>query len=288
MTSEYMNNHQPLLLGIDGGASKTILRLEDSAGNLLGEVTTGPANIQLDCKRAWQSILEGLNQLKSAAGSPIYAVAGVAGTEVPEALATFLATPHPFAKLTVLSDAELACVAAHGGKDGGIVVAGTGMIALKRVQGQVKRISGWGFPHDDEGGGAWLGLQAVRATLQWLDGRAEPSALAEAVHGHFKCSQAQLVTWATQANATAYATLAPLVVQAAGEGDGAAILLLKQAAHIVETLIMRLDLADLPMALMGGLACYLQPYLSPMLQGKLTQSLLSPQAGAVLLARRVP
>ena len=67
---------------------------------------------------------------------------------------------------------------------------------------RMTKVGGWGFPHDDEGGGAWLGLHAVKITLKWLDRRLPESGLARAIYAYFAEDQQQLVTWANQANST--------------------------------------------------------------------------------------
>ena len=48
-----------------------------------------------------------------------------------------------------------------------------GTVAFQIEGDKEYKVGGWGFPHGDEGSGAWLGLEAVRLTLHWLDGRGE-------------------------------------------------------------------------------------------------------------------
>ena len=105
-----------------------------------------------------------------------YCGAGLAGTEVTSACDQFLNAPHPFARLILKSDGYTSCLGAHGGRDGALIAIGTGTVAFQIEGDKEYKVGGWGFPHGDEGSGAWLGLEAVRLTLHWLDGRGEPFA----------------------------------------------------------------------------------------------------------------
>jgi N-acetylglucosamine kinase-like BadF-type ATPase len=49
-----------LFVGVDGGATKTSVRVENDRGRLMGEARSGPATLQLPVERIWQSIHEAL------------------------------------------------------------------------------------------------------------------------------------------------------------------------------------------------------------------------------------
>ena len=49
-----------------------------------------------------------------------------------------------------------------------------------------------------------MGLEAVRKTLQWLDGRQPVDPLLEAVKARFDGDQGRLVSWANAARETDY------------------------------------------------------------------------------------
>lgn len=287
---------QFLFIGVDGGATKCIVRVEDEQGQLLGRETSGVANIRISVEQAWQSIHSALTRILQPLQISLddthfefHAGMGLAGCEVVEAYQAFIQYPRPFQTLIVVSDAYTACLGAHGGEDGAIIIAGTGVVGMQIQAGKVTQVGGWGFPHDDEGGGAWLGLQAIKVTLQYLDGRQPYSHLAQAIYAHFKEKKDQLVAWANQANSTQFAELAPFVIQQANAGDVTAIHLLQQAAQAINQInqALRAQAAcELPCAFLGGLAPYLLPYLDAHLQSHLTPCLAPPDAGAVLLVRQ--
>ena len=53
---------------------------------------------------------------------------------------------HPFRNATITTDARAACVGAHRGRDGGIIIVGTGSIGWADVDGRQYRVGGWGLP----------------------------------------------------------------------------------------------------------------------------------------------
>ena len=88
--------------------------------------------------------------------------------------------PHPFRSVVYANDATIACIGAHGGTDGGIVIVGTGSVGFAVVEGREIRVGGYGFPISDEGSGADLGLHAIRLALRAYDERAVGDAASRA------------------------------------------------------------------------------------------------------------
>jgi glucosamine kinase len=295
-----MNNSNPMqdiFIGIDGGATKTIARVEDAHGEFLGQGQGGPANIRLSVEDSWQSIHDALRE---ALGKPdlrlddgqhrFYCGAGLAGTEVPSACDQFVNTPHPFARLILKSDGYTSCLGAHGGSDGAMIAIGTGTVGYQIEADKEYKVGGWGFPHGDEGSGALLGLEAVRLTLHWLDGRGEPSPLLEAVYAHFDHDLNRLVVWANQANATRFAQIAPIVIEQMKRQTPLAVTLIQQAAGEIDRLAVALAAQSidktLPCSLLGGLAQFIEPWLGEPLRRRLVPCKLDAVHGAVLMIRK--
>jgi glucosamine kinase len=288
-------NPADLFVGVDGGATKTLLRVEASTGEVLGSGQGGPANIQLSVEGSWKSLLDALSQALAQAGIDprggqhrLHCGAGLAGTEVGAACERFIHTPHSFATLVVRSDAYTSCLGAHGGADGAVIAIGTGTVGFQIVQGQEHRIGGWGFPHGDEGGGAWLGLEAIRRTLHWLDGREPQSPLLDAVYARFDHDLDRLVSWANGAGATGFAQIAPLVIEHAGGRTPLALTLLQEAAREIDRLGAALAMragATLPCSLLGGLARFIEPWLDQTLRARLVPCEHDAVRGALLMIR---
>lgn len=290
---------QDIFIGVDGGATKSRVRVEDSAGNVLGQGHDGPSNIRLSVDAAWQAIYQAiLEALKPAnislddqANYRFHAGMGLAGCEVLEAYEEFLRRPHPFTTLRVVSDAHAACLGAHSGKDGSIIIVGTGVVGYQVEKGQAAKVSGWGFPHDDLGGGAWLGLEAARLTFQWLDHRAEKSPLVEDVFDFFNKDLEHFVTWANRANSSEFARLAPLVINHSQQEEVAAVRLMKKAAHAVDRVgaaLLKMQNnpeQSLPCSLFGGIAPFIEPWLGEDLRAHLVPREADANVGAILLVR---
>ena len=286
-----------IFIGIDGGGSQSKVRIEDGAGNLLSQAIGGPANIRLSVEGAWHSIhaaleeaLQPLNLRLENKNHRFHAGIGLAGCEVPEAVHAFLNYPHPFTTLELKSDAHIACVGAHQGASGAIIIVGTGVVGYQVEAGLGTRVSGWGFPHDDEGGGAWLGLEATRLTLQWLDHRMEKSPLAEDIFAYFNQDIEQFVTWANRATSTEFARLAPIVINHSQQEEVAAVRLMKKAAHAIDKIDQalakkRIQKKTLPCCLLGGIAPFIQPWLHADLQASFVARQGDANTGAILMIR---
>ena len=113
----------------------------------------------------------------------MHAAIGLAGLGRRGAEAALNEIAHPFASVVFISDGMAACLGAHGGADGAIVVAGTGSIGVGLIGGREIRLGGYGFPISDEGSGADIGLQVIRLALRAADQRGELPPLLEEVLG---------------------------------------------------------------------------------------------------------
>ncbi len=157
------------------GQQKCTVRVEDEAGRLLGRETSGQANIRLSVSHAWQSIYTALEKILLPLNIALrdkrfcfHAGMGIAGCEIPVAYQAFLNQAHSFTTLVVTSDAHTACLGAHGGNDGAIIIVGTGVVGFQVESQHTVKVGGWGFPHDDEIGACTRALHAVGMTLQWI------------------------------------------------------------------------------------------------------------------------
>ena len=146
-------------------------------GLVLGEGTAGPANIRMGVDSSMRSVLDATGQCLAEAklsisSRPIIACLALAGATEPIERKAIETYRHPFRQMMVTTDAHAACVGAHRGEDGGIIIIGTGTVAWAMLAGRSHRVGGWGFPVSDEGSGGWLGCEVVRRVLWAYDGRA--------------------------------------------------------------------------------------------------------------------
>lgn len=280
-------------LGIDGGGTQCRARIADVSGLVLGEGEGGPANIATDLAGAGASILEAATAAARAAGLDPAALErtaaglGVAGGNVPAFADALRAHPFPFAAVAVASDAEIACLGAHAGEDGAILILGTGSQGVVMSGGETRTVGGWGFQLSDTGSGAILGRAAARRALLGHE-EIEPSTpFTRAVMERFGGDPSAFLAFAVKAIPRDWASLAPLVIDHAAAGDPAAGALLSAAAGDVIRLVDRMAaLGARRIALMGGLAASYRPHLPDRLDALLVEPAGDALSGAIALARR--
>jgi glucosamine kinase len=282
-----------LLLGIDGGGSSSRARLCTMAGTTLSEGSGGPANIRLGIEQSFASILQATTQCMIAAGlSPrdidrTIACLALAGASEPSHLEAAQRYKHPYRTAVVVTDAQAACVGAHGGRDGGIIIIGTGTIGWAELNGRQYRVGGWGWPISDESSGAWLGCEALRRTLWAHDGRIPWSPLLHSLFARFRSDPHAIVRWMTGALPRDFAAFAPEVVEHALAHDPVALELFRLAGEHIDALAQRLFALGVDrLSLVGGLAPSIEPWLADGTRRHLVPPLDDALAGALQLARR--
>jgi glucosamine kinase len=281
-----------LLLGVDGGGTRCRARLCAPSGTRLGEGVAGPANIRLGRDESLAAVLHATRQclqqarLASRDLSRITACLALAGASEPTELAAAQAWRHPFNCAVITTDAHAACVGAHRGRDGGVIIAGTGAIGWAVLSGRQHRVGGWGLEVSDEGSGAWLGREALRDVLWAHDGRVPWTNLLQAVFERFQRDPHAIVRFTADALPRDYGALAPLVVDHAHSGDPAGVTLLQRAAAHIDRVADRLIALGVPrLALVGGLAAHLERWLAPATRARLLPPAGDALQGALALAR---
>lgn len=264
-------------VGIDGGGSGTRVVLADSAGRVLGRASGGPSALGLGVGSAWRAIETAVSDVFAAAGHGLNWEActvccGLSGVNNTEWRQAFERAFPAGATLILVSDAYTTLWGAHGGHPGIVVALGTGSIAAALDVQLVQRVAGgYGFPSGDEASGAWLGLRAIVYLQQVMDGRRPADGFSASLRAHTAvATRDELVSWSCDADQTAYAALAPIVIAHATGATGTADVgvphpyaraLLDQAGDEIARMIDALDPAgQLPVALCGGLAEPLRPF----------------------------
>ena len=283
----------PLFVGVDGGGTGCRARIEDAQGALLGTGIAGPAALRIGVDRALVEVEKACRAALEEAGlgsntlSSVHAAVGLAGVGRKGALEELELRPHPFRSVIYAHDATIACIGAHGARDGGIVIIGTGSVGYAVVGGREVRVGGYGFPISDEGSGADLGLHAIRLALRAYDDRSVGTSLTREVMMRFHNDPFEAVAWMDHATATDYATFAPLVMRHADAGDPVARRIVRDAAEQIDELVRRLfECGATRIALLGGLASSMQPWLAPDVQRRLVPVEGDAVDGALHLARR--
>lgn len=280
-------------LGVDGGGTGTRVVLTGRDGTVLASAEGGPSALSAGIDAAWQTVLATVRDAFARAGvawpgPECCAIGlGLSGVHNLQWKQAFIETAPPFGHLHLATDGYTSLIGAHAGAPGVVIALGTGSIAEALLpDGSHREAGGWGFPAGDEASGAWLGLRAAQLGQMVLDGRKPAGPLALAVIEAVGGSWAAMMDWNSKAGQRAYATLAPLVIRH-GADDPEAQDLLAQCGVDVERMARALDPDGvLPVALCGGLAEALRPWLPAGLLPRLVPAKGNSVDGALYLARR--
>ncbi len=218
-----------IVIGIDGGGSKTRAMVADESGRTIAE-TVGPGSAvrpeRVDESAAViaEVVRDALASCDMTHVTPRALCVGIAGvgrdTER-QALWQALVERELASDIVVHTDVSVALDDAFGDGPGVLVVSGTGSIAYGRgPTGSTARCGGWGPVAGDEGSGAWIGRRALSVVTAAADGREPETALTGAVLTAAQVNEtADLSPWAASATPSQLATLAPVVLSVAEGGD---------------------------------------------------------------------
>ncbi|MCX7765441.1 MAG: hypothetical protein N2246_01885 [Candidatus Sumerlaeia bacterium] len=239
-------SREPLLIGVDGGATKTKGIITTAEGREIGSATGGSTNqynISLkEVKSTLHSIIEALlRQAHSTVDAVRGICLGLAGVDKPEdakRIHKLAESILPGADINVVNDSVIALFGGCLKPYGIIVISGTGSIAYGRNrQGQEFRAGGWGHILGDEGSGYAIGLQALRAVCRASDGRARSTLLTELLLRALSLkSPVDLIDWTKKISGdkAQISSLAPIVEQAVLAGDRTANYILScEASELV-------------------------------------------------------
>lgn len=280
-----------LFMGIDGGGSTCRARLRDASGALLAEAMGGSANVYLDQAGALAAIKDTIARALANAGlsdadrSRTSLGLGLAGVSSPAIAAEVAAALDGFAAVRVSNDAVTACLGAHGGADGGLVIAGTGSAGVALVGGREIVIGGRGFILGDDGSGARIGHASWRRALRAHDGLEPHTGFTRALMARFGDDPAAMVRWGLTARSADYGAEAPACFDAAAAGDAVALSIVTEAAASLAELVEALRrLGAERITMVGGGATAIGPYLPQGIAESLSQPLGDARDGAILLA----
>jgi N-acetylmuramic acid 6-phosphate etherase len=301
-----------LVLGIDGGATKTVAALVNEVGEVVSVGTAGGAHPLLWGDAAFENIRSACEAALTIAQTDWNEVAlafvGMAGADEPGS------PSHRFAEMQLRSrlpvpflvdnDGIIAHAGALAGEEGVVVVAGTGAIAIGFAKGQRVRVDGMGHWFGDEGSATWITLQALRAAARAQDGRGKPTRLSEALPQALMLNSLRDVATLLadgDLTKTELAWAAMSVAKVAEEGDEVAQMILRQAAErLAESALaalrrlQSLDTSPLPISFTGGVfrltakmpQWFCEAVRQKLPDAKLSEPKLPSHLGAVLLAAR--
>ena len=247
MTETYADTSQ-VLAGFDAGQTHCRCRLSrwtQEGWHVLGE-GTGTGVSHLDASGGEERFREAIRSSLQAAwpngcqaplGAAAVGASGVeAGTSLqPRATSLLHEVLHlPLERCYATGDERTALRGAFGDQPGIVLISGTGMIVVGRnTKGEEHRCGGWGWRLDGAGSAFDLGHQALQVSLRMADGRLADGPLRQMLWQSLGCDTAyDLKTLVVQPDhqPADLARLAPLVDEAAAQGDRQALKILDQSA----------------------------------------------------------
>ncbi len=259
-----------IVVGIDGGGSKTHAIVADEQGKTIAEMV-GPASAVRPGQAEHSAsviadvVRDALASCEMTHVTPRVLSIGVAGAgrdAERQELWQALVSRDLASELVIHSDFSIALDDAFGDGPGVLLISGTGSVAFGRSPaGATARCGGWGPICGDEGSGAWIGRKALSVVTSASDGREPETALTGAILTAAQVNEtSDLIAWAAGADPSKLATLAPVVLSVADSGDLRANALVTIA---VEELVLHVrslarqlfvdERASLPVALSGGM-----------------------------------
>lgn len=276
-------------LGIDGGGTRCRARLTDAQGALLAQAEGGPANVFAAYDAAigaLDALIAQVTREARIAVARLHIVAGLAGANVPSVQRRLASWRPACASLRVVTDVEIACMGAHGGAPGAVFIVGTGSQGACWDGDSFTLLGGWGFALSDLGSGAILGQRALRLALLAHEAILPASPLTQRLMARFEDEAETLLLWSQQATTADWGSVVPEVFAAAQQGDFHGLALVRQSAEEIALMAQPLLARQSgKLALMGGLAQPIAPYLPETLRRQLTTPQDDALSGALALAR---
>jgi Predicted N-acetylglucosamine kinase len=298
-----------IVLGIDGGGTKTQAAICDETGLVLGMGQAGGSGIDsVGIERALTAIGEAVEIARCQAGlsdapfdSVFFGMAGVvsdADREIVRAIARRLQLGE---RIGVDHDIRIALAGGLSGRPGIALIAGTGSSCFGiNERGERWQAGGWGHLISDEGSSYWLGWNAIRLAMGAYDGRWQ-TALLEPVRQQLNLREMTDIhhrLYTQGISKAEIAAFAPVVIAVAHAGDKMAQVLIHQGTHELALMVMavakRLGWSHAPceVTLSGGLWRAGEVVLAPfrealnnvMPAARIVMPELSPVLGACVLA----
>jgi glucosamine kinase len=288
------NNKNELFLGIDGGGTKCKAIIVNSDNEILGTGISGPGNPLHGFEQATHSIEQSAKLALIDAGlghlslNDLVAGVGLAGVNLPVLYKQMSDWQHPFKQMHLATDLLIACLGAHQGEYGAVMITGTGSCGFSHVDDEVFMIGGHGFPHGDKGSGAWTGFQAAKQVLLSLDKLIPETSLTAKLLKHLQVNDAvEMVEVIAGKPAAFFAEFARDVFMEACAGDDIARAIVQEGAGYISNVARKLFTKNPPrISLIGGLTPVITPWLDADVQGKLSAPLSPPEIGSVIYARQ--
>jgi len=215
------------VVGVDGGASKTVALVGTADGKVLGWGEAGSSNYHnIGSSAASKAIKSAVLQAKRDAGLhgsrldiAVVALAAIDSSKDSKVATRFVRQSQLAKKSFVIHDSVAALYAATRGRPGIIVNSGTGCFAAGTSSARrYVRVGGWGNLIDDRGSAYDIGMKAIMMAFRMVDGRTRRTGLVQLVKRRLRVKmfdEIQDLIYVDKIGVQEVAKLAPAVSEAA-------------------------------------------------------------------------
>ena len=237
------------ILGVDGGGTKTVIRITDYNGCIASEIITGAGNyksvgISVAESNITEGILKAVMQIKKDPEEMLFASScfGLSGFDSEQDGEIFknivynkkiikLLNPN---KIIICNDSRIGLAAGTDNKNAIMIICGTGSNCFGiNEEGQEAKANGWDFILGDEGSAYEIGIKALRSIMRAFDKRGKKTLLTHSILKDLNLDNIQdLIDWCYNIpfSSERFAALTKTVCSSAELGDKISIKLLKDEA----------------------------------------------------------
>ena len=232
---------EKVLIGIDGGGTKTEFILFTETGKILHKRKASRSNPNdIGLEHCCSLLAEEIDKLMEIKGSVCSIFAGIAGCSTGDngkLVETFLKSRYPSVEIVVDTDGANILSCNLNVERSMALICGTGSVLFVRENGRRHRIGGWGYLFDEAGSAYDIGKDAIRAALAQLDGMGQETLLTAMLNDALQGDVWESLNALYQKGKAFIASLAPLVFQAYALGDVVAEGILRKNAARLSLLI---------------------------------------------------
>lgn len=236
------------ILGVDGGATKTVVQITDISGKVISESNYGSSNfksvgIEAARRNIGKAVLKSIKKINGLSKFKFKSACfGLAGNDsvmdnityrkmiFESEIKDYLDPTHTL----ICNDTRIGLAAGSNNKNRIIIICGTGSNCFGiNEEGKEVKVNGWDYILSDEGSGYDIGLKALKAVIRAYDGRGGGTLLSGTIMEDLKIkSITELVDWTYGSTffKNKIAALAKTVCRTAEKGDEISIKILEEAA----------------------------------------------------------
>ncbi len=236
-------NAPKMMIGVDGGGSKTEFILFDEDGRIAETLVLGPCNPNsVGIEGAVAVLTEGIDRLRAIApriqgifiGSAGFKSGGN-GKKIAEML------HKKYLHIAIRCETDIANVFASASEEQPLIagICGTGTVVYVKINGECRQYTGWGYLLDRAGSGFHIGRDALTAALEDLEGLGKKTHLTELIEKRLGVPLKEGLRTFYHKDSAYIASFAQCVFEAYDLGDGVAKVILETNAERFAQVINR-------------------------------------------------